>query len=177
MKPRADFKKYLVEKYLNLDFKGLSSYDNNRDYLKQTLYMDFTSGDESKSLSAAKIIRHLDNLNFSKEEIDNIKQISSQLLKSDICRMYDYRLDIKDAIDILENFELGNCKCKLYPEKTSFSPDREIELGLVVLIEDPFVNKELYQYEYRLRCTNCKSEWLAIEQHSGHYPWTKWTEK
>ena len=177
VKLKSDFKKYLIEKYLELEYDGIKTYESNRHLLKAKLYNDFISGDISRTLDAAKIIRHLDNLEFSKVELANIKLATSNLPESDICRMYDYRLDVKNGIKVIENFTNGNeCKCNLYVESERISPEREIELGMVELLEK-YVNKQKYQIEYNLRCKTCKTEWFVIEQHSYHYPWSKWLKK
>jgi hypothetical protein len=178
MKQCTDFREHLTEKYLNVEFVGLDSFERNRNNLKAKLFEDLISGDESRVLGAAKIVVDLDNLCFTKDQLDKIKITFSTLQESDICVMYDYRLDIKEAIAVIENFIVGNnCKCKLYPDSTKFFPKREIEMGLVDIIGERFVNQQEYQMEYSVQCKICKTNWFVIEQHSYHYPWTKWTKK
>lgn len=175
MELRKTLKKYIVEQYLGLDFKGSISYEFNKPAIKKKLLEDLLSNDESKILGAAKLVRSLDNLNFSKSELDRIKNAISDLPKSDICRMYDYRFDIREGIEVIKNFVNGNkCKCNLYEKYERFSPESQLEMGLVKLESEPFVNKKKYQYEFDLICTFCGTRWFTFEQHSYHYPWSKW---
>jgi hypothetical protein len=177
MELRKTLKKYVVEKYLDLEFQNTDSYERNKSILKIKLLNELVSGDESRVLRAAKLVRSLDNLNFSESELEMIQKSASELPKSDICRMYDYRFDIKEGIDVIENFVNGNnCKCNIYEKYEGFSPASQIEMDLVALVGEPYVNQEKYQFEINLICKECGTKWFTFEQHSYHYPWSKWTK-
>ena len=140
-----NWKKYVIENFLK---KEGDDYNQFKFEIKQKLFEELTSGEEFKILNASRVLIHLDNLNFSHQELGIIEKKCSNLPKSKRKMISDYREDVNAGLMVLKNFGKGEiCKCKIYPNWIQFSPEREIEMGFLKLEGIPIINKEEHQKE------------------------------
>lgn len=174
--PKRDWKKYVLEQYLNIKANSTDTqYEEYKEELKQLIFDAYCSGDIKKILNAAKTTIHLDNLGFTKQEFEIIKDKTTDLPTSNICVTRDYRADVNASIMVLDNFNKGNkCKCNLYEKWIQFSPDREIEMGFLTLTKPIFGNVAEYRMEYDLKCRYCGGIWHCNENNGYHYPTYEW---
>ena len=153
-------------------------YTNRYKMIKNKLYGDLTSGEESKILKGAKILIHLDGLHWTQNEFKTIGQKCQNLPPPKSKMVRDYREDVKAAVLVIQNFIDGNeCKCGIYQKWVQFLPEREIEMGFLKMENEPIINKEKYQKEFDLSCLKCGTKWQSNEIEGYHYPWNEWIKK
>jgi hypothetical protein len=168
-----DYKEYVIVQYLKSDYKSESDYYNSKIKLKAKLIEDLESNEMWRVLGASKILVGLDNLNFTNKELESIKNKVADLPKSEIPMMRDYRVDVGQAVSLLEYFSSGaKCKCNFYG--SLFPPEREIEIGYLILNKPIFVNNSRYETEYELTCRICKTKWKVVQSDGYHFPTYGW---
>ena len=170
-----DWKKYVVEKYLG---KTEGNYEVHKPEIQEKLFKDLTSADETKMYGAANIITSLDNLNFTKEQVCEIENKCSNLPKSENKSMRDYRQDVSAALMVINHFQEGaKCKCDIYQKWNLFPVEKEVELGYLKQLNEPFINHQKYQIEHELECEICSTKWQVNRNDGYHYPVWKWIKK
>jgi len=169
------WKEYVVENYLRE--KG-GEYELLKPAIREKIYGELTSNDESKILNDSKILIGLDNLNFTQKEISDIEKKCENLPKSKSSTMRDYRQDVNAVIMLIKHFDDGaKCKCGVYEKWIQFAPEREVEIGYLSIQKEPYTNLEKFQIEYDLKCMICKTEWQANQNDGYHYPIYEWIKK
>ena len=170
-----EWKKYVIENYLE---EKEGEYELLKPLIREKVFKELTSDEESKILRAAKILIGLDDLKFTKEQASYILNKCSNLQKLESISVRDYRLDVEIAIKFIFNFQNGaECKCEIYEKWIQFIPEREVEIGYLTLLGQPFVNIDKYQTEYDLECRICNTKWRANRNDAYHYPTYEWIKK
>jgi hypothetical protein len=170
-----EWKKYVVENYLG---ETDGEYDFHKPAIQKKLYKELASGEESKILGAAKVLIGLDDLNFSNEQVKEIESKCSNLPRSEGKSMRDYRQDVNAAVMLIKHFQGGaKCKCEAYTKWIQFPVEKEIEIGYLKQLSEPFVNHEKYQIEQDVQCKVCGTAWQVNRNDGYHYPVWEWIKK
>lgn len=167
--------KYVIDNYLK---KEGGEYNLLKTCVREKIHSDIISGGESEIRGASNIVLGLDNLNFSKEQVDEIETKCSDLPKSASKSIRDYRQDANAAVMLLKHFNDGaTCKCGLYEKWSQFIPEKEIEIDYLEQLAEPTINHIKYQIEYDLACKVCNTKWQSNKNDGYHYPIYEWIRK
>jgi hypothetical protein len=170
-----EWKKYVVENYLG---QNEGDYAHLKHSIREKIYEELTSENESKILGASKILIDLNDLKFTTEQVNMIVKKCTNLPRSEGKSMRDYRQDVNAAIMLIKHFHSGaKCKCEVYNKWIQFIPEREVEMRYLEQLSEPVVNQEKYQIEYDLKCVVCNTKWQSNRNDGYHYPIWKWIKK